>query len=537
MKAFYPFLNKLSLTCLLAGAAISAEAQYCTPTSTYGCSSSDYIQSFSTTNGITNITNNNSGCGGVLTYYSSMVHTASLGATVNFSITNCPSFTEYYQIWVDWNLDGDWADAGEQMYNNILSNNATVTGSFTVPMSATPGTSRLRIRCAYYPASTWDYCSNETFSEAEDYKFDIVSPCAGPTGLNVSSITSKTAVVSWSAVTPSVGYDYCVDQSATSPTATPIPTTSTSANVSGLTPSTNYYLHVRNKCSPTAPSAWAHYPFTTLPPCKPPLGFQTVNLTPTGTGLKWNAWPSATNYDYLVDQVRTDPTTTTGLKNVTNPADNIPNGLNENTWYYIHIRSNCVGGEVSNWGLDSFLTPIVCRPPVIGVSHISTDHAVAYWEPVLSALYYEYAITTSPTPPAVGTKYNYTSLQTSALYDGKDYYIHVRSHCSSVNINSTSDWGTASFKTFPVSVSNVNGNEAYIEAYPNPVQGTLNVNVYGLVNGNAAITITDISGKVLRHAQVNGAKTAIDMSNMASGVYLLKYTDDNRSETVRITKQ
>jgi hypothetical protein len=131
----------------------------------------------------------------------------------------------------------------------------------------------------------------------------------------------------------------------------------------------------------------------------------------------------------------------------------------------------------------------------------------------------------------------YTSIQTSALYDGKDYFIHVRSHCNSVGIVNTSDWGTASFKTFPVSVSNVNGNDTYVEAYPNPVQGTLNVNVYGLVDGNAAITVTDISGKVLRQVSITSAKTSIDMSDLASGVYLLKYVDDNRAETIKITKQ
>ncbi|WP_276133522.1 GEVED domain-containing protein [Polluticoccus soli] len=521
---------------LLSG---SVAAQYCT-TGLYslGCGL-DYIVSVTTTNGITNINNTNTGCtntnGTGYTYYSSQTHTGQLSSTVNYNILNNASWTEGYGMWVDFNIDGDFDDPGEQVYTGTLGGGGSAAGSFAIPPTATPGNSRLRVRCNY--GSTPGPCTQLYEGECEDYNFVILSPCVGPTGLNVTGITSQAATVGWSAVTPSIGYDYAVDQSATGPTGTPIATTSTSAPVSGLTPSTNYWLHVRNKCSPTAPSAWAHYAFTTLPPCKPPLGFKTFNLKPTASGLKWDPWLSATDYDYIVDQVRTDPTSTTGLQNVTNPSDNIPNGLQENTWYYIHIRSNCVGEETSLWGLDSFLTPIVCRPPVINISHINTDHAVAYWSPVLSATEYEYAITTSPTPPAIGTKYNYTSIQMSALYDGKDYYIHVRAHCSSVNTVSTSDWATASFKTFPVSVSGANGDEAYIEAYPNPVKGTLSIDVHGLMHGNATIAITDINGKVLRNLTLKSSKTTIDMSDLASGLYLLKYTDDQRTETVRLTKQ
>lgn len=538
MKFNYPISYKIAfLILLLTGAVKESKAQYCTPTSTYGCSSGDYIQSFSTTNGITNITNNNTGCTGTLTYYSTMSHTAALGSTVNFSLTNCPSWTETHKIYVDWNLDQDWSDPGEEVYSNTgISGGTTVTGSFTVPATATPGTSRMRVRCAYFPSSTWDACSNESFSEAEDYDFIILSPCVAPTNLGATNITSSTATVSWTPPSPSIGSDYIVTTSATPPTTGFTSTTGTTGNVTGLTPSTQYYLYVRNKCSTSSVSMWVPYTFQTLPPCMPPVNFKTTNLQPTSTTINWDPWPSAVSYDYLVDQTPTDPTTTTGLTNTTATNANIT-GLTENTWYYVHIRSLCYGNEVSNWGLDSFLTPIPCRSPVIKIEHINTDHAVAYWDAVPSALHYEYALTTSSTPPALGTKYDRTAVQTSSLYDGKDYYIHVRAICNSVGVSSTSDWGTASFKTFPVSVPGVNNDNTVIEAYPNPVKGTLNINVYGLIKNNASVTLVDVNGKVLRQLDINTAKTAIDMSDIASGVYLLKYMDDNRSETIRITKQ
>ncbi|MCD6064262.1 MAG: Fibronectin type domain protein [Flavipsychrobacter sp.] len=540
MKLFYPILNRLSLTCALVIAALGANAQYCTTNLySYGCGI-EWIGNVTTTGGITNINNSTSCTGGTGAASYTQGHTTALGSTVNFSVTNGASCcSENFKIFVDWNQDQDWLDVGEDVANFSIAASGTYTGSFTVPVTANVGTTRMRVRLVYGGTSAGIVpCTQTTYGEAEDYDFTVTSPCVAPTNLGASNITSQSATVSWTPPTPSVGSDYVVTTTATPPSTGFTTTTGSSALVTGLTPSTQYYLYVRNKCSATSFSMWVQYPFMTLPPCQPPVGFKTPNLAPTGTGLQWDPWPSATSYDYIVDQSRLAPTSTTGLKNITSPTDAIaPGSLTENTWYFVHIRSNCVGGEMSGWGLDSFLTPLVCRAPNIGVSHINTDHAVAHWEPVPSATHYEYAITTSPTPPAIGTKYMYTSIQTSALYDGKDYFIHVRSHCNSVGIVNTSDWGTASFKTFPVSVSNVNGNDTYVEAYPNPVQGTLNVNVYGLVDGNAAITVTDISGKVLRQVSITSAKTSIDMSDLASGVYLLKYVDDNRAETIKITKQ
>jgi hypothetical protein len=70
-------------------------------------------------------------------------------------------------------------------------------------------------------------------------------PCPVPTSPTATAITSSTATVGWTGVAGSVGYDYVVDQNAGNPSATPTTTTGTSVNLTGLTPSTNYYLHVR----------------------------------------------------------------------------------------------------------------------------------------------------------------------------------------------------------------------------------------------------------------------------------------------------
>jgi hypothetical protein len=210
--------------------------------------------------------------------------------------------------------------------------------------------------------------------------------------------------------------------------------------------------------------------------------------------------------------------------------------LLENTWYYVHIRSRCANNEVSGWSLDSFLTPIVCRAPQVQISHINTDEAVAYWDPVPTAVEYEYAINQSSSPPAIGTKYQFTSMHTSALNDGKDYYIHVRSHCVSLGSATTSPWATASFKTFAVGVNDEQHTGLRLTCYPNPVKDLLHIDIVGDPGPGAALLLMDISGRVLSHTPVTGSKHTLDMSSYTKGMYMLRYTDEHRTKIMSVSK-
>jgi hypothetical protein len=273
-----------------------------------------------------------------------------------------------------------------------------------------------------------------------------------------------------------------------------------------------------------------------LPPCQPPIGFNTTNLQPTFTNINWAVWPSALTYDYVVDQSSAAPTGTTGVINTAATTAPVP-GLAENTWYYVHLRSRCAGNEVSAWGLDSFLTPIVCRAPSLNIDHINVDEAVAYWDAVPTAYEYEYAINQSGTPPVLGTVYKYTSIHTSALKDGAEYFIHVRSHCESVGIKSSSPWATASFKTFATSVGNNSGSDFGMVCFPNPVTSVMRISMKGKMNGDGVITITDVAGRIMKQATLTSAETDINMESFAKGMYIVKYTDSERTALVHVTKQ
>ena len=186
----------LQLSTFLAaflGFAQFAAAQYCTPS--YSISCQQYymtVRSFSTSGGSVNITNNNqsgNGCGNNAgySYYSNLGHSTSPASVVNFSVSTGPNYNVRVYLWVDYNQDGDFIDAGEQVaYNNNVGNNSTWASSFTIPATANTGTTRMRIRTLYYGSSGMHPCNNLPYGESEDYNLTIA-------GLGLTSAT-KTGV-------------------------------------------------------------------------------------------------------------------------------------------------------------------------------------------------------------------------------------------------------------------------------------------------------------------------------------------------------
>jgi hypothetical protein len=75
------------------------------------------------------------------------------------------SNVEYWRVWVDWNVDGDFDDAGELEVETSSSGN--VTEQITVPPSASGGDKVMRVSMKYDGYA--DPCEEFTYGEVEDY--------------------------------------------------------------------------------------------------------------------------------------------------------------------------------------------------------------------------------------------------------------------------------------------------------------------------------------------------------------------------------
>lgn len=238
---------------------------YCTATTT-DPGGLEYINNFTTSNGISNI--NNSTGFSTTGYGNYTVQSVSqlAGEPINFA-SSYTGGTHGFAIWVDWNGDADFADTGENVFASGSFNNAN-TGSFTVPLATATGSYRMRIR-ADWSLSTVASCGTIPYGETEDYTITVTTPlpCSTyPTSLFTSNLTSTTATLNWGApsTAPANGYEYYYSTSPTAPSAATTPSGNTaagitSANITGLTANTVYYFWVRSNCNGTDKGFWVGY--------------------------------------------------------------------------------------------------------------------------------------------------------------------------------------------------------------------------------------------------------------------------------------
>ncbi|MCF8202174.1 MAG: hypothetical protein K9J18_03715, partial [Crocinitomicaceae bacterium] len=119
-------------------------------------------------------------------------------------------FSSGLSIYIDYNRDGDFDDAGEQAYTTTtttLSPN-TRTGSITIPATATPGLTRMRVVVQESVASP-AACASFSYGEMEDYAINIQSytiPATAQTSWSSGETTSSISAAPTATSTYTVTY-------------------------------------------------------------------------------------------------------------------------------------------------------------------------------------------------------------------------------------------------------------------------------------------------------------------------------------------
>lgn len=117
----------------------------------------------------------------------------STNSSASNSITITPAWTgtvysEGYAVFVDWNRDGDFTDAGETVYTRAATTATSVTGTFSTPAGASAGPTRMRVSMKYNGIPT--ACESFSYGEVEDYIVNIGSTTATFTGAS-TTITAE----------------------------------------------------------------------------------------------------------------------------------------------------------------------------------------------------------------------------------------------------------------------------------------------------------------------------------------------------------
>ncbi len=109
------------------------------------------------------------------------------------TITITPTWTgtvyaEGYAVYIDYNKNGVFTDAGETVYTRAATTVTPVSGSFTVPATAALGSTRMRVKMTYNATPT-SSCGSFTYGQVEDYTVNIVTARMGEEEVNEISFT------------------------------------------------------------------------------------------------------------------------------------------------------------------------------------------------------------------------------------------------------------------------------------------------------------------------------------------------------------
>lgn len=115
-------------------------------------------------------------------YSSTDVATVTFGASYDLSVarqTNSNSLN--YKAWIDWNIDGDFTDAGEEVMSSGTIAGLSANGTFTVPTKAASfeGKTRMRVAASYGNFSNTP-CGVNIVGEYEDYGLILANDNAPP---------------------------------------------------------------------------------------------------------------------------------------------------------------------------------------------------------------------------------------------------------------------------------------------------------------------------------------------------------------------
>ncbi len=360
-------------------------------------------------NGITNVTmgsiNNTTGIE-VNNYgdYSSFTTNVAQGATLPVAITYRTGFTYFTAIWIDWNNDGDFVDAGELgTPAGLVSTNAVpavLNTSFTVPALQPLGPYRVRIGGIDDPSfagGALTPCRTGAYQAFEDYSiFVITAPPAltlsdGTAGsssnticsggdtsgapVNVTSVQSAFQVYNW---TPSTGVSGTLSAgfvfNPTTTTTYILTASQTSGNFSSNSASYTVYVNPNPTTITITPSA-----VTTCQTATTGQALVASGGVVSGVDIMVENFNGATNTFTTVNNSSPAAVTTTN-----NPADAA--WTLRNSPYLYNGFTNFTSNDVSQFYLSNSddqgsggLTNTLLTSPVFSLAAPITNASLSFW--------------------------------------------------------------------------------------------------------------------------------------------------------------
>lgn len=447
-----------------------------------------------------------------------------------YTITVTPTWTgtvyaEGYAVWIDYNNDGDFDDAGELVWSKAASTDTPNSGTFTVPTGTSEASTRMRVSMKYNGIPT--ACEAFTYGEVEDYTVNLGAGSGGdtqapstPTSLATSNITDTTVDLTWNASSDNVGvtgYEIFVDGGSIGTVV------GTAATVTGLIANTSYSFNVSAFDAAGNNSAQSN----------------TANATTTGGG---SGGPGVIAGYYFE----------TGLDGwIDGGSDCVRFNNSTRAWegsYSIRIRDNSSSSNAQSPILD-----------LSGNTQITIEfHTYARGMEVGENFFVEFYNGSSYQvigDYARGTDFNNNAFFTDTIVlDAGTYSFNANNRFrfrndASVNNDQiyfdavviSGDNVTAA-PIVPVNTNSFSRAKSFarntaqnVKLYPNPTTSILNIEISE--GSFDEIMIFSTAGQLVKTIKPSDDNLAIDVSEFASGMYFVRFVSNGLAVTKRFIKE
>lgn len=425
--------------------------------------------------GITTLNNTSAGNAGYANF-TSVTPTVSAfpGDVVSFSVT--ATSDPGRSIFIDWNGDGVFAIPAERVFTSAAFPEGTSTGSFTVPPGTPAGSYRIRVVANWF-ASIPAACNTNINGETEDYTFEVLTlfTCSGTPDAGAAVISNAVGCASTNfslsatGLSAGTGIEYQWQESATGSAPWTNILGATNSTLATNTATANHY-RIRTLCTFSSQENFSssvsytivdcfNVPFTgsnSITTCSGVLydhggpsanyannanGFTVINPTPGNLVQLSGSVNAESGFDFLriFDGVGTGGTLLYQGSQGAVPVTTSTNGAL--TVQFTSDGSAFAPGFALN--INCIPAPTCLSPTGLISTQTSISSADHSWTASTSSpIGYEFAVTTSATPPASGTFTADTTASSPVLSANVPYYLHVRADCDNGDF---SDWATSAF--------------------------------------------------------------------------------------------
>ncbi|WP_272151040.1 GEVED domain-containing protein [Tenacibaculum aiptasiae] len=444
--------------------------------------------------------------------FTSMSTTVSQSSTENLTVS--VNTDGNYRIdviaWIDWNQDGDFADAGEAFdLGNIsnVPNGALPTKAIVVPASAKAGATRMRVAARYNTNPT--SCGTNFDGEVEDYTVNVQAAVAdttaptAPSGLAAASVAQTSLTLNWTAATDNVavtGYD--IYQGATKLGST---TSATTYDVTGLTAATAYTFSVKAKDAAGNESASSN----------------VVNVTTLANAVTYcESKGERVSYEWIDYVAFGGMTNTTaangGYGDFTSKVATVAKGSTNQIVVSAGFASSAYTEHFTVWiDYDRDGTFEASERTLLGSSNTASNRTANISIPSTALV--------GQTRMRVSMKYNAASTPCETFRDGEveDY---------TVNITETSSSSAEIIAENPLDQTAT----VDLMTYPNPATSFVRVKIASKAN-NMTYKLVNTAGKVVQSGYLDVSN--LDVSNLNTGIYILEVNDGQKSLKSKIMKK